>query len=237
METFRTLECLHSSGKHDTHRPAVICATRAIVAIAIGLLLIPGLALGEESVGAVTKISGIARIERGGQQLQIAANTSVAAGDKIITMADGEVTITFRDGSKVELGESSSFTIDHYSMNGTSRVSALLKLWGGHLRAVVTTVVGSPPEFEVHTPNSVAAVRGTEFETAFIEGRPCPEDRSCMRYTTVGVSKGVVEVRNPGNPAPAVQVTEGYETTIPCESAPTSPAPLGVEELGAPGYH
>jgi ferric-dicitrate binding protein FerR (iron transport regulator) len=203
----------------------------------IALLLIPRLALGAEGIGEITKISGIGKVERGGQQIDIAVNMPVAEGDKIITMADGEVTITFRDGSKVELGESSSFTIDHYALHGTSRISAVLKLWGGHLRAAVTNIVGPPPVFEVHTPNSVAAVRGTEFETAYIAGRPCPEDRSCMRYTTVGVSKGVVEVRNPGNPAPAVRVTEGYETTIPCELAPTSPAPLGIEELGAPGYH
>jgi hypothetical protein len=58
-----------------------------------------------------------------------------------------------------------------------------------------------------------------------------------MRYTTVGVFHGVVEVANISNPAQAVRVTEGYETTVACESPATSPAPLGMEEMGAPGYH
>jgi len=58
-----------------------------------------------------------------------------------------------------------------------------------------------------------------------------------MRYTTVGVSKGIVAVSNPSNPAPPTEVREGYETTVACESAATSPAPLGMEDLGAPGYH
>ena len=155
----------------------------------------------------------------------------VAVGDKIRTEANGQVSVTFHDGSKAELGESSSMTIDNYALIGSTRKSALLKLWGGHLRTIVALTAG-PPVFEVHTPNATAATRGTEFDTAFVEGHPCPEDHSCMRYTTVGVSKGIVEVSNPLNTgAPAVQVGEGYETTIPCESAPTSPAPLGMEEL------
>jgi hypothetical protein len=32
-------------------------------------------------------------------------------------------------------------------------------------------------------------------------------------------------------------VNEGYETTVACEAPATSPAPLGMEEMGAPGYH
>ena len=145
--------------------------------------------------------------------------------------------MTFRDGSKAELGESSTLTIDNYALRGATRKSALLKLWVGHLHTVAAFVNG-PMGFQVNTPNAVAAARGTEFDTAFVAGHPCPEDHSCMRYTTVGVSKGIVEVSNPLNTAaPSVSVGEGYETTIPCESPPTSAAPLGMEDLGAPGYH
>jgi len=53
----------------------------------------------------------------------------------------------------------------------------------------------------------------------------------------VGVHKGVVEVRNPAKPkAPPVRVAQGYETTVPCEMAPSAAAPLGMSELSAPGY-
>lgn len=210
---------------------------RVIAAIAFAIVLTSRIAAAMEVVGEVSQLSGSAKLERSGSVLDVAQAMPVVVGDKIRTAANGQVWVTFHDGSKVELGESSTFTIDRYALSGSTRTSALLTLWGGHLHSIVSVITGSPPAFEVHTPNSVAAVRGTDFESAFIEGRPCPEDRSCMRYTTVGVSKGVVEVSNPGNSAPAVQVTEGYETTIPCESPPTSPAPLGIEELGAPGYH
>ncbi len=57
-----------------------------------------------------------------------------------------------------------------------------------------------------------------------------------MRYTTVEVFKGLVSVANTATPAATVQVNEGYETTVACESPATPPAPLGMSEMGSPGY-
>ena len=205
--------------------------------IVLVLLFTSQMAAAQDAVGEFTKVSGIAKLMRGGGEIAVAIGMPVAVGDKIRTSANAQVSVTFKDGSKLELGESSSFTVDQYAIRGSSRLKAVIGLWGGHLHSIVTAVVGGPPNFEVRTPNAVAAVRGTEFDTAFIEGRPCPEDRSCMRYTTVGVSSGSVAVSNPSNSAPPVEVGEGYETTVACEAAATSPAPLGMEGMGAPGYH
>lgn len=205
--------------------------------IVLVLIFAAQMAAAQEAAGEFTKVSGIAKLARGGNEVDIAVGMPVAVGDKVRTSANAQVSVTFKDASKLELGESSSFTVDEYAIAGSSRLKAVIELWGGHLHSIVTVVVGSAPNFEVRTPNAVAAVRGTEFETAFVEGRPCPEDRSCMRYTTVGVSSGSVVVSNPSNSAPPVEVGEGYETTVACEAAATSPAPLGMEDLGAPGYH
>ena len=212
---------------------------RVIFAAAIVFIAIfaPQMAAAQETVGAITTVSGIAKLLRSGKELDVAPAMPVAIGDQIRTAPDAQVSVTFADGSSAELGESSSFTIDRYALSGSTRKSALLALWGGHLRTIVKVAAAAAHDFEVHTPNAIVAVRGTEFETAFIDGRPCPEDRSCMRYTTVGVSSGIVAVSNPSNPAPPIEVDEGYETTVACESPATSPAPLGMEELGAPGYH
>ena len=206
--------------------------------IVLAIIFASQISAAQDVVGEISKLNGDVKLERGGKQIDVAMGMPVAVGDKLRTGPSGEVWVTFRDGSKAELGESSSFTIDDYALSGSTRVSALLKLWGGHLHTIVTVIVGGAPAFEVHTPNGVAAVRGTDFDTAFVDGHPCPEDHACMRYTTVGVSQGVVVVSNPLNAAaPAVEVHEGYETTIPCESPATSPAPLGMEGMGAPGYH
>ena len=191
----------------------------------------------QDTVGQVTDITGSAKLERGGIEVEAAPMMPIKVRDKLRTTAKSKLTVTLRDGSKLVLSESSSYTIDEYSIAATNRIRASIALWAGHLRSIVSIAAGAVPDFQVHTPNAIAAVRGTEFETAFIADRPCPEDRSCMRYTTVGVFHGAVSVANIANPAQAVQVTEGYETTVACEPPATSPAPLGMEEMGAPGYH
>lgn len=209
----------------------------AIFALTFALISRCATAFAQAPVGEVTSITGIAKLVRGGSELNLASSMPVEVRDRLSTAPEAKLTVTFSDGSKLTLSESSSYTIDRYEMATTARRQAEIELWAGHLRAIVNLGAGGVPDFEVHTPNAISAVRGTEFETAFIEGRPCPEDRSCMRYTTVGVFHGVVAVSNISNPAQAVLVNEGYETTVACEAPATSPAPLGMEEMGAPGYH
>ena len=208
------------------------------IAVFIFTLTLPCAAsFAQDTIGEVTSVSGAATLERGGSEVALVLLMPIRVRDTIRTDAKSEITITLSDGSKLVLSESSSCTIDQYSMTATARRQGSIGLLGGHLRAIVNTMGGAVPDFQVHTPNATAAVRGTEFETAYIAGRPCPEDRSCLRYTTVGVLHGVVAVANVSNPAQAVLVTEGYETTVACEAPATSPAPLGMEEMGAPGYH
>jgi len=211
-----------------------------LVAVALFSLILTShcaAAFAQDTVGQVTDVTGSAKLERGGIAVDAAPAMPIKVGDRLRTTAKSKLTVTFRDGSNLVLSESSSYTIDEYSIGSTTRIRASIKLWAGHLRAIVYVGLGGVPDFQVNTPNATAAVRGTEFETAYIADRPCPEDRSCMRYTTVGVFHGVVAVANIANPTQAVQVTEGYETTVACESPATSPAPLGMEEMGAPGYH
>jgi hypothetical protein len=229
--SFTTMTFSLRQFRHDSIR---------LVAIALFSLILTShsaAALAQDTVGQVTDITGSAKLERGGIEVDAAPMMPIKVRDKLRTTAKSKLTVTFRDGSKLVLSESSSYTIDQYSIAATARIRASIALWAGHLRAIVFVAAGGVPDFQVHTPNAIAAVRGTEFETAFIADRPCPEDRSCMRYTTVGVFHGVVAVANIASPAQAVQVTEGYETTVACEAPATSPAPLGMEEMGAPGYH
>ena len=194
-------------------------------------------AFAEPTVGEVTSVTGDATLERGGHESAVTPSMPIQIHDRLTTIGKAELTVTFHDASKLILAEPGSYEIDQYTVASTNRIVASIHLWVGHLRAIVSVVIGAVPDFQVYTPNAVASVRGTEFETAYIKDRPCPEDRTCMRYTTVEVFHGVVAVANSGNPAQVVQVDAGYETTVACESPATSPAPLGMKEMGAPGYH
>ena len=190
----------------------------------------------QDQAGSITAVAGSATLERAGRQADAAIGMPVRVHDRLQTAADSSLTVTLLSGDELLLSESSSIAIDQYA---AARGDSSIDLLVGHLRSIISaSLLRGRPAFEVHTPNAVAGVRGTDFETAFIEGKPCPGFPSCLRYTDVGVYRGIVEVSNPTSPgAPPVRVTQGYETTVPCELPPSSPAPLGMGELGGPGYH
>ena len=163
----------------------------------------------------------------------------ILRNDEIITDARSGVTITLLGGTRLTLSESTSVIIDQSVVAADKQSKSIVHLLGGQLRSIVASVGTVSGNFEVHTPNAIAATRGTDFEVAFIEGKPCPEQPTCRRYTTVGVYKGIVDVSNPTSTESnhAVAVTAGYQANVPCELVPLSPSPWGIEELGTPGYN
>jgi hypothetical protein len=206
-----------------------------LIGVALFTLLLLSPLRADETVGSIKALKGTAQIYRGITQLAAAVGVLIMLGDKIETLADAEVTLVLRGGTELKLGALSTIIIDQ----NVAKQPAIVRLILGRLRAWVNAAVGAGVIFEVHTPNAVAGVRGTDFEVVFIEGKPCPAQPSCLRYTTVGVYQGTVVVANPTSPpgSAPVTVTAGYETTIPCETPPTTPSPWGTEELRAPGYH
>jgi ferric-dicitrate binding protein FerR (iron transport regulator) len=194
-----------------------------------------GNAAAQSAAGTIKELSGTVDVQRNGRSIAATLGMPILAGDKLETSRQSSVTVELIDGSKLMLSDASSVVIDHAM---TSAADSTIKLFKGKLRSIVNTVAGKLPEFEVQTPNAVAAARGTDFETEYIEGKPCPGFPQCLRYTDIGVYKGIVEVRNPtSSTSISVRVAAGYETTVPCELPPATPGPLGIGDLTAPGYY
>jgi hypothetical protein len=187
-------------------------------------------------VGQVASVEGSATLVRDGHTLTVTTSMALETNDKLVTGRDGNVTVTFAGNSSLTLSESTSVVINQgiaSASPGIERVGLL----GGRLRTIFNATLRAGTRFEVRTPNAVMGIRGTEFETAYITGTPCPGFPNCLRYTDVGVYKGAVEVSNPLNPkAPSVIASAGYETTVPCEEAPATPSPLGMEHMLSPSY-
>ncbi|MBV8362481.1 MAG: FecR domain-containing protein [Deltaproteobacteria bacterium] len=194
-----------------------------------------GNAVAQVNAGKITELHGTADVQRNGRLIAATPAMPILVGDKLETSRQSSVTIELVDGSQLTLSDASSVVIDRAM---TSTADPMIELFKGKLRSIVNIAAGRLRGFEVHTPNAVASVRGTDFDTQYIEGKPCPGFPQCLRYTDIGVYKGIVEVRNPTSLKPvSVQVTAGYETTVPCELPPANPAPLGIGDLTAPGYH
>jgi hypothetical protein len=211
--------------------------SRSLVLLLV-LLLAASVANSDEPVGSIQELRGTAQVFRAARTIAAAVGILVMLGDRIETLADSELTLILRGGTRLTLGEDSTIIIDRHLV--ATHIQTTIRLLLGKLRSWVNDTGGAGGvNFEIHTPNGVAAARGTDFEVEFIEGKPCPADPSCLRYTTVGVYQGVVVVANPTSPPGSlpVTVTAGYQTTIPCKSPPTPSSRWGAEELRAPGYH
>ncbi len=200
----------------------------AVIAVLMPLVIAARVLAQTPVAGTISSASGAVQVQHAaGAATSAAPGTAVNVGDRIITGPGGHAMVTLTDGSQLELGESSNLVIDSHALAPTGgRAATKVSLFGGVLRSVVSAT-GGAPNFEVHTPNAVAAVRGTKWDTAYSEGDSRQTFGDCRKFTDVVVYDGVVSVRNP-NAASGLDVPAGYEVTVPCSISPLLPGPIGM---------
>ena len=204
--------------------------------VAAGLLLVSALlfavsgsALAQTAAGSFQSVSGQVQIQRtGGATIGAAAGVGVNVGDRIVTGATGHAVIILTDQSRLELGPGSSITLDQFTVTGGT-TSTRVSLFSGVMRSLVNASSGGgAADYQVHTPNAVAAVRGTKFDTAYSENVIRPGYQGCEKYTDVSVYQGTVNIAPAGNPNAGEDVHAGYEATLPCDKPPTGGGPLSM---------
>jgi hypothetical protein len=181
-------------------------------------LYVPGHAYAAPA-GSITALAGQVRIQRASHPIAVSSGTLVEIGDQISTGPNSRATITLSDGTQFELSASSTMmlTQNQVGTNGR-RVETRLDLFGGLLHSLVRFAPGNAPNYEVHTPNAVAAARGTQYDTGYVNGAVRKEHPGCKEFTDVSVFDGTVEVTNPQNPtAGSTILTQGHKTTVPCK--------------------
>ena len=122
-----------------------------------------------ETVGRVTKVEG---------QAQIAGATAVVGSpvhmnDSLRTGAKARLEVTFRDTTKLTLGENAKVAIDRYVFNpGQNTGEMAVKATRGAMR-FVTGKIGQMRDHNVTvvTPQAALAVRGTDFWVGPIDGQ------------------------------------------------------------------
>ncbi|HVN63174.1 MAG TPA: FecR family protein, partial [Candidatus Binataceae bacterium] len=170
--------------------------------------------------------TGQVQIQKAGATAAAAtAGQAVSQSDRIITGSDGHVVIVLTDQSKLELGASTSITLDQYAGGGSAPTK--VSLFSGILRSVVNAN-GGPANYQVHTPNAVAAVRGTRFDVGYSEGSIRPGYDGCDRYTDAAVFQGTVDLASASDPNSGTEIGPGYEASVPCAQPPTAAGPLGM---------
>lgn len=201
------------------------------VFVAFVLLLTVAPLMAQTAAGSITAINGTATIARAGASMNGTYGMPLQVGDTITTGPNGRVTITLSDNSQLEVTESSSLILTENILNPNgTRASTKVTLLNGLVRSLVRFSAATGPNFEVHTPNAVAAARGTTYDTDYINGVQRKDHKECREFTDVMVFDGRVEVSNPTNPsAPSVEVHTGEKTSVPCGLAvlPASSVAVG----------
>jgi FecR protein len=188
-----------------------------LFAFLISLFLVSS-ASAQIGVGSITAINGNATITRGTRTFAATYGAPIDVGDRVTTANNGRLTITLTDGSQLELTESSTLLISQNLLNPNGRrAKTTVTLLDGLVRSLVRVTAGTPPNYEVHTPNAVASARGTTYDTYHTDNGNRSGFPGCKEFTDVLVYDGRVDVSSLANPSsPTVQLHTGQKTTVPC---------------------
>ena len=172
----------------------------------------PGLCMGAAGgeAGRVTAATGMSTIQRdSGQSVPAAVGALLFPGDEITTGPDSTLEFTLSGMGEFSLGGDTRLDLDEV-FSGDEDEPGVLSLAAGYLLSVVDT--GHRRPVEVHTPTSVAGVRGTEFETVVaLDGS-----------SAVAVDQGTVEVTAEDR---SVTLTTGQMSQAGPDLAPEPAAP------------
>ncbi len=153
-----------------------LCTKALRAAVVLGCLTLSFLLLplaAFAAVGSITSVNGQVSILRGGQlpAVTAAVGTEVNVGDFVRTKSSSGCEIRFTDGNVIKVGPRSRIDISEYAIDRDTRTIGLTR---GKVEAIVVpppkrdTKV-QPKRFEIHSPNAVAGIRGTDL-LVFYEG-------------------------------------------------------------------
>jgi hypothetical protein len=181
--------------------------------------LIP-LAESTEAVGKFTIVQGQVDVLREGNPPAIPAekNGPVFVKDIIRTKSDSRAEVTFRDGNILRIDQRSRVDISEYFLE-EGKSKGVVRLARGKVEAIVEKTVvkriSVSPEanrFEIHTPNAVAGVRGTDLFVFYFNN-----------MTVILASDGVGYVYQRETPGVVRVLPAGYMTTVLGSNLPLLP--------------
>lgn len=189
----------------------VALVVAALIVVPVALVVLSQPAASANTVLSI--LSGTAQVARGQAGFGTAADGDIlAGGDRVRTGAASYALITFFDGSTLEVEPTTTVTVTAAVTNANGSITIQITQTIGRTWASVQKLARADSKFEIITPTSTAAVRGTAFLTEV--------DRTGA--TSVQTTDGTVEVSAQGQ---TVAVTAGQITTVQPGAPPTQPVP------------
>ncbi len=171
------------------------------------------------AAGVLTVISDTVKVGRGGAFSAAVDGDLVRSGDTVRT-EDGRAVITFIDGSTVEIEPSGELVIDTAAETQDGGIVVALTQLLGQTWHVVSKL-GATSSYQVRTPASTAAVRGTAFQVGVDVTGGTP-------VATIETHEGAVATTAAGK-TEEVLVRQGSATTVK-KGDERPAAPKGIPE-------
>ena len=117
-----------------------------------------------EGIGTVSRIQGEASGTRGGATRALDLNASVILNETVSTGAAARLEVTFKDDTRLTLGENAKLTLDRYVFNPDARRGAIRFRVVGAFRFLSGQISKlARSDVSVTTPVATIGIRGTEF--------------------------------------------------------------------------
>lgn len=157
-----------------------------------------------DPVAQVVKLSGNVELIRGSTSVNAVLGNALEPGDKLKTDASSRIRVQLLDGSTINIGSQSEFSIDDVVSKGPGTERKVgLELWLGVLLAHAEKAIPQS-RFVITTPKATTAVRGTQWG---IYSLPAQSDVVVLDGS-VGVRQNVV------SGASALSLTRSLGVTV-----------------------
>jgi hypothetical protein len=174
------------------------------IILLLGMLAIPVWSWSQtsERIGTVLAVEGVAEV-RAAQATEwerLRFRDGIFLNDTIRTAADSTMKVLLRDDSIVTLAEQSEMQFTDFLLTEQQRKS-IVNLYVGKIRMLTTRLFGTGSVAEVHTPNAVAGVRGSDEHVQYV---------TSLQQTTVLCDSGDCYMSNPTQPSQILTVPVGH---------------------------
>jgi len=139
---------------------------RLVIVIAVTFLsgFVGAQVAAQEAIGSVSRVQGEARGTRGAATQVLGVNACVFLNEVLSTGAAARLEVTFKDNTRLTLGEKAKLTLDKFVFNPAAGRGKIRFRMGGAFRFLSGQVSKlARSDVRVTTPVAAIGVRGTEF--------------------------------------------------------------------------
>jgi hypothetical protein len=212
-----------------------VARPRSVIIGVVGLLLLAAWGSAEAQMrpasAELVRATGRVDILPEGQTAWVPANVGarLVEGDQVRALAGGAADLTLPDGSTILVAENSRFAVAKLNYDATSRDrDASFHVVVGKVRAQVSTAAVSvvrarQSNFNISTPNGVAAVRGTIVIVAY---NPATRENLTFVFPSPGQAASAARVTFVNRQGQSVTITgNNYVRQTPGQP-PSAPQPV-----------